>query len=178
MDIVVEWWHEFYNAPAPIPFSSLLLSSLITPFVAVYLAIVPAYLGHTRLNRAGLMTCIEVLMAVLWGASSISSAVYISQRVCFGQVCNMAKAAVVIGFFQWCVFSSALETNLFLTSLKGSDLCLLLGFLSCLPFAHFDGLVRRLTLEGVTSTRSTNSCASHGVSNRSSIALTWHSYRP
>lgn len=115
MDIVVEWWHEFHNTPAPIPFSFLLLSSLITPFVAAYVAIVPAYLGHTRLNRAGLMTCIEVFMAVLWGASSISSAVYISQRVCFGQVCNLAEAAVVIGFFQWSVFPSALDTNLSLS---------------------------------------------------------------
>lgn len=130
MDIVVEWWHEFYNAPAPIPFSFLLFSSLITPFVAAYLAIVPAYLGHTRLNRAGLITCIEVLMAVFWGASSISSAVYISHRVCFGQVCNLAKTAVVIGFFQWSIFLSALDTNLSM-----SDESQRFGFVSSSSFS-------------------------------------------
>jgi hypothetical protein len=85
MGTVVKWWHEFHHAPAPIPLSFLLLSSFITPSVAAYLAIVPAYFGHTTLNRAGLMT-------VLWGASSTLSAVYISHRVCFGQVCNLAKA--------------------------------------------------------------------------------------
>lgn len=53
----------------------LMLSSFITPSVAAYLAIVPAYFGHTTLNRARLMTYIEVLMSVLWGASSILSAV-------------------------------------------------------------------------------------------------------
>lgn len=85
MGTVVKWWHEFHHAPAPIPLSFLLLSSFITPSVAAYLAIVPAYLGHTTLNRAGLMTCIEVHMSVLWGASSILSAVYISHRVCLAK---------------------------------------------------------------------------------------------
>lgn len=100
-DIVVQWWHDLYSAPAPMPLSFLLLSSLVTPFAAAYLAIVPAYFGHTSLNQAGLITCIEALMAALWGASSISNAAYLSHRVCFGQVCNLAKAAVVIEFLQW-----------------------------------------------------------------------------
>ena len=40
-------------------------------------------------------------MALLWAASSMTSAVEVTERMCFGSVCGMAQAVVVLGVFEW-----------------------------------------------------------------------------
>lgn len=101
LNIVINWWNEYWSAAPPIPLGFLLFSSLITPFALTYLLIIPVYFTETAFYSPALIACIEGLMALAWSASSISTAVFISDKVCFGQVCDFIRAAVVLGVFQW-----------------------------------------------------------------------------
>jgi len=40
-------------------------------------------------------------MALAWAGTSIPTAKFVSDRECFGHVCGLARAAVVLGMFQW-----------------------------------------------------------------------------
>jgi UDP-3-O-[3-hydroxymyristoyl] glucosamine N-acyltransferase len=45
--------------------------------------------------------CVEGSMALLWAASSIAAAVFVTERMCIGRVCALAQGAVVLGVFEW-----------------------------------------------------------------------------
>lgn len=101
MTTVINWWNEVWSTTAPTPISFLLLSSLLTPFALTYLLVVPVLFYDSRLNHTGLIALIEGTMALQWAASSISTAIFITERMCFGKVCNLAQAATVLGVFEW-----------------------------------------------------------------------------
>ena len=98
---VINWWNEYWSSAAPLSLGLLLFSSLITPLALIYLLIIPVYFTETAFYSPALIACVEGLMAFAWAGTSISTAKFISDRECFGQVCNMARAAIVLGMFQW-----------------------------------------------------------------------------
>lgn len=98
---VINWWNEYWSAAPPLSLGLLLFSSLITPLALAYLLTIPVYFTETAFYSPALIACMEGLMALTWAGSSISTAVFISNRECFGQVCDFARAAVVLGVFQW-----------------------------------------------------------------------------
>lgn len=101
LNIVINWWNENWSSNAPVSISALLFCSLITPFSLAYLLLVPVWFGDSKLNHSALITAIEGTMALVWALSSISTAVMTGQRVCFGTVCGIAKAAIAMGILQW-----------------------------------------------------------------------------
>jgi hypothetical protein len=95
---------EFFSASrstSPNPLSFLILSSLLTPIALIYLLFIPARYPKSKWNRTRTMACVEGSMALLWAASSITTAVYVTERMCVGRVCAMAQGAVVLGIFEW-----------------------------------------------------------------------------
>lgn len=98
---VINWWNETWSATSPTPLSLLLFSSLLTPPALTYLLLIPAYCSNSRWNSPGLVACVEGSMGLLWAASSITTAMYVTERVCFGRVCAVAQGAVVLGVFEW-----------------------------------------------------------------------------
>lgn len=101
MNIVINWWNENWSSAAPISISSLLFCSLITPFALTYLLIAPVWFADSKLNHTAVITGIEGTMSLVWALSSISTAVMTGERVCFGTVCMIAKAAIALGILEW-----------------------------------------------------------------------------
>jgi hypothetical protein len=66
-----------------------------------YLLFFPTHHPNSKWNSAGMVACVEGAMALLWAASSVTTAVYVTERICFGKVCAMAQGAVVLGVFEW-----------------------------------------------------------------------------
>jgi len=97
---------ESLSAPLSAPSDStplvfLLLSSLLTPLALVYLLVIPARYPKSRWSSARSAACVEGAMAFLWAASSVASAVNVTEEMCIGGVCTMAQGVVVLGVFQW-----------------------------------------------------------------------------
>ncbi|KAM0723639.1 hypothetical protein Q7P37_000627 [Cladosporium fusiforme] len=101
---VINWWNENWSSDAPVSISSMLFCSLITPFALTYLLVVPVWCDDSKLNHPAVTAGIEGTMALIWALSSISTAVMTSERVCFGTVCSIAKAAIALGILEWLAF--------------------------------------------------------------------------
>ena len=44
---------------------------------------------------------VEAVTMIFWFAGFVALAVFLSGRMCYGRVCNTAKAAAVFGAFEW-----------------------------------------------------------------------------
>ncbi|KAM0690124.1 hypothetical protein Q7P36_008891 [Cladosporium allicinum] len=110
---VNKYFHEFESTPSGSrPLNFLLLSSLITPFALTYILAIPARYPSSKWNSTKLFASVEGSMALLWAASSMTSAVEVTDRMCFGSVCGMAQAVVVLGVFEWMAFLTSFGFSL------------------------------------------------------------------
>jgi hypothetical protein len=84
-------------------------------FCSVFSLITTTYLGLAAMNKLPAMAnnryallAADALTMTFWFAGFIALAIFLSTRVCFGNVCNVAKAAVAFGAFNW-YFSHFME---------------------------------------------------------------------
>jgi len=102
---VANWWGGYWNASAPSEIAFLLFCSVFTLITLTYLIVVPMRFSETKANHTGVITGVEGLTMVFWFAGFITLAVWLGNRVCFGNVCNAAKAAAAFGAFAWAAFA-------------------------------------------------------------------------
>jgi hypothetical protein len=60
-------------------------------------------LTATPAGRYGVLA-LEGTTMLFWFAGFVALAVFLADRICFGQVCNVARAGTVIGGFSWAMW--------------------------------------------------------------------------
>ncbi|KAF2264287.1 hypothetical protein CC78DRAFT_533349 [Lojkania enalia] len=53
-----------------------------------------------------LLLALECVTMLYWFSGFIALAVFLSDRICFGTVCSVAKAGTAISAFQWVAFAA------------------------------------------------------------------------
>jgi hypothetical protein len=85
-------------------------------FCSVFSLITTTYLGLAAINKLPAaannrwaLLAADATTMTFWFAGFIALAVFLSRRVCFGNVCNIAKAAVAFGAFNWYAILTAFD---------------------------------------------------------------------
>ena len=92
-------------APAEINF--LVFSPVWTLLALAALIVVPMKMPHVASSKLPKFALVglEALTMLYWFAGFIALAVFLSDRICFGAVCSVAKAGTAISAFQWLMFA-------------------------------------------------------------------------
>jgi len=98
---VAHWWSGYWHDFSPAEINFLLFSSVWSLLSIAYLTLVPLFLSHSVVNHKFGVLGAEVLTMIFWFAGFIALAVFLGNRVCFGHVCNIAKASVVFAGLEW-----------------------------------------------------------------------------
>ncbi|KAJ9618514.1 hypothetical protein H2203_009111 [Taxawa tesnikishii (nom. ined.)] len=107
---VIHWWSHYYYAFSPSQINFLLFSSLWSLLALGYLMFAPRLATSGSSNpiwaHKFVVLGVESLTMLFWFAGFIALAVFLSDRVCYGHVCNAAKAAAVFAAFEWVLFTA------------------------------------------------------------------------
>lgn len=99
--VVTNWWANYWRDMSPVEINFLLFSSVFSLITTVYLTLAALNkLPAIAANRFALLAADAITM-MFWFGGFIALAVFLSSRVCFGNVCNVAKASVAFGAFNW-----------------------------------------------------------------------------
>ncbi len=90
-----------WGTVAPSSICFLLLNCIVTLPALAYLIMEPSHSTTSRLSYHLVVTGIDGIVAMLWLASFIVTAIFLSERLCFGMVCSAAKAATALGALEW-----------------------------------------------------------------------------
>lgn len=108
---VSNWWANYWRDMSPVEINFLLFSSVFSLLTTVYLTLAALNkLPAIAANRFALLTADAVTMT-FWFGGFIALAVFLSSRICFGNVCNAAKASVAFGALNWYAFLVLLFFN-------------------------------------------------------------------
>jgi len=86
---------------SPSEINFLIFNSIWTILTLVYVTIVPMKFPRAAPRYALLGA--DCLAMIFWFSGFIALAVFLTSRVCFGNVCNVAKTAVAFSAAEWCV---------------------------------------------------------------------------
>lgn len=98
---VAHWWNKYYHASSPSQINFLIFCAIWTLLALVFLIIVPLRFGGRIAYEKYVILGVEALTMLFWFAGFVALAVFLSGRVCYGQVCNCAKAGAAFGAFAW-----------------------------------------------------------------------------
>ncbi|KAK6428794.1 hypothetical protein LTR95_015062 [Oleoguttula sp. CCFEE 5521] len=98
---VADWWSGYWHASAPSQVNFLLFCSVWAIIALIYLIVVPWKFSHTQAHHKFAILGFEGITMFFWFAGFIALAVFLGDRVCFGNVCSAAKAAAAFGAFEW-----------------------------------------------------------------------------
>lgn len=98
---VADWWSKYWHAYSPSEINFLIFASVWSLLALVYLILSP-WKFPTAAHKFGILAA-EALTMLFWFAGFIALAVFLTDRVCVGRVCDSAKAATVFAAFEWYV---------------------------------------------------------------------------
>ncbi|KAF9633928.1 hypothetical protein BFW01_g4823 [Lasiodiplodia theobromae] len=101
---VCDWWTSHWMAASPAEVNYLIFVSVWTILALAYLIVAPARFPAAAHKFA--ILGVEALTMLFWFAGFIALAVWLTDRWCFGNVCASARAATVIGAFEWLAFAA------------------------------------------------------------------------
>ncbi|EMC96298.1 hypothetical protein BAUCODRAFT_470051 [Baudoinia panamericana UAMH 10762] len=99
------WWTGHWHATSPSQFNFLIFTSAWTLLALVYLIVVPWRFSDTPAHHKFAILGMETLTMLFWFAGFIATAVFLSDRPCWGSVCEAARAGTVFAAFEWVVFA-------------------------------------------------------------------------
>jgi len=98
---------------SPAEINWLIFSPVWTLAAVALLTVLPWKLPHVaekQIPKLGLFV-LEALTMVHWLAGFLALAVFLSDRICFGTVCQVAKAGTAISAFQWITWVGTLISS-------------------------------------------------------------------
>lgn len=101
---VANWWSGQWHQFPPSEVNFLIITAVWTLLALAYLVVAPARF-HAAAHKSGILAA-EALTMLFWFAGSIALAVFLSDRVCFGTVCSVAKAGAAFAAFEWLFFAA------------------------------------------------------------------------
>jgi hypothetical protein len=88
---------------SPTEINFLLFSSVFSLVTTIYLSLAALNKLPAIANNRFALLAADAMTMTFWFAGFIALAIFLSSRVCFGNVCNVAKASVAFGAFNWYV---------------------------------------------------------------------------
>lgn len=104
---VAQWWTSHWRQLSPSEVNWMIFSPVWTIIALVPLIVVPLKFDHLTTQpivKFG-MLFLEALTMLYWFGGFIALAVFLSDRICFGTVCSVAKAGTAIAAFEWVAFA-------------------------------------------------------------------------
>ncbi|KAF2789597.1 hypothetical protein K505DRAFT_365478 [Melanomma pulvis-pyrius CBS 109.77] len=113
MAYVSSWWSSHWRQVSPAEVNWMIFAPVWTILALVALIVVPwkmPHIANAQLPKIGLLV-LEGLTMVHWLAGFLALAVFLSDRICFGTVCQVAKAGTAIAAFQWVAWAVTLVVS-------------------------------------------------------------------
>ncbi|KAH9883071.1 hypothetical protein J1614_000439 [Plenodomus biglobosus] len=110
MAYVSSWWTKHWRQAAPSEISFLIFAPAWSLAALIPLLLLP--LSFSRLVskpvvRYGLLA-LEALTMLYWLAGFVALAVFLNDRVCFGMVCDVARASAGVSAVSWAIWAGSL----------------------------------------------------------------------
>jgi hypothetical protein len=100
---VSNWWTHYWRDMPPSQIGFLVFSSVWTLLTLAYLIVAPMKFPRAAPKLAQLGA--DALAMMFWFAGFVAMAVFLSSRICFGNVCHVAKTSVAFAAFEWLLFA-------------------------------------------------------------------------
>ncbi|KAL6707059.1 hypothetical protein ACN47E_004811 [Coniothyrium glycines] len=107
MGYVASWWTTHWRQMAPSEVHFLVFAPAWSLLALVPLILVPLKFNHLLSTPAGRygMVGLEGLTMLFWFSGFIALAVFLSDRICFGMVCDVARASAGLSALTWVAFT-------------------------------------------------------------------------
>lgn len=106
---VSSWWTSHWLQASPAQISFLLFAAVWSLTSLLPLLLIPLKFSQL-LSSAGFrwgLVALDALTMLFWFAGFVALSVFLSGRICFGQVCDVAKTGAVFGGLAWAVSAGA-----------------------------------------------------------------------
>jgi hypothetical protein len=103
MAYVSNWWTSHWHQMSPAEINFIIFSPSWTILAIPVLVAGPMF--FPLVANKSVVLAIEFFTMLYWLAGFIAMAVFLSDRICFGTVCSVAKAGTAIAAFEWIVFA-------------------------------------------------------------------------
>jgi len=111
---VIHWWTKFWASSSPLEFSFLLYLSVQTLLSLAYVLgtqepstlSIPDSIANKikRFYHPYAVFAIDTFLVICYFAGSIGLGVFLQKRVCYGTVCNLARASTAFSVLQFLLF--------------------------------------------------------------------------
>jgi hypothetical protein len=101
------WWSTHWRQSSPSEVNFLIFAPSWTVLALGALIAVPLKFSHLLASKGARMglLALEGLTMMYWFAGFIALAVFLSDRICFGTVCDVARASTAISAVNWLVWA-------------------------------------------------------------------------
>ncbi|KAF2202311.1 hypothetical protein GQ43DRAFT_369414 [Delitschia confertaspora ATCC 74209] len=100
---VTSWWTKTWRTAPPPELTFILFKCAWTLLILPPLVLAPIVLPHVfRTKRSKFLLLLpEILTMLYWFAGWVSMTVFLTDRICFGTVCSIAKAGTAVSAVEW-----------------------------------------------------------------------------
>ncbi|PSN68493.1 hypothetical protein BS50DRAFT_634058 [Corynespora cassiicola Philippines] len=107
MGYVSSWWATHWRQMAPVEVIFIIFASVISIIASSALLIVPWKMARVAEQTAPKLALIsfEMFTMFCWFGGFVALAVFLSDRICFGTVCSVAKAGTALSAFTWLLWA-------------------------------------------------------------------------
>jgi hypothetical protein len=112
--IVMHWWRSYWHQTGPTELSFLLFLAveslvsltyiLLTSSPSLFSISSSASYRLRRFHNPYVVFATDAFLQTCFLGGSVALAVFLKRRICFGQVCDIARASVGFGAFLWLLF--------------------------------------------------------------------------
>lgn len=104
---VSSWWSTHWRQSSPMEINFLIFTPTWTVLALAPLLVVPLRLPHLLASAPAkwAMLALEGLTMVYWFGGFVALSVFLSDRICFGLVCDVARASTAISALNWVVWT-------------------------------------------------------------------------
>lgn len=111
---VASWWTTHWRQMSPVEVNFMIFSPVWSLIALPALTVVPwmmPRIAQATIPKIGLLV-LELVTMLYWFGGFIALAVFLRDRICFGAVCNVAKAGTVISALNWAAFAVTFIFNI------------------------------------------------------------------
>ncbi|KAI8943741.1 hypothetical protein NX059_001721 [Plenodomus lindquistii] len=110
MAYVSSWWTTHWRQPGPSEINFLIFAPIWSLLSLIALLLLPLRFSHLLAKptlRYGVLA-LEAMTMMYWFAGFVALAVFLSDRICFGMVCDVAKAGAGVSAGSWVAWMGSL----------------------------------------------------------------------
>lgn len=112
---VSSWWTTHWRQSSPSEVNFLIFTPAWSLLALIPLLLIPLRFSHllnTPAGRYGLFA-LESLTMLYWFTGFVALSVFLSDRICFGMVCDIARASAGVSAFSWLAWAASFVGGIF-----------------------------------------------------------------